>query len=256
MKAKLREVIFGTHTRAGRNFDLILLVLILASVLVVMVESIPSWREKFGESLHVIEWCFTILFTIEYLVRVLISEKPLNYIRSVWGIIDLLSILPSFISPLFTGYTSLRAIRAFRLLRIFRILNLSRFTSEARALSDALKASYYKIMVFFFFVSMLMIFTGTVMYVIEGGQNGFDSIPESIYWAITTTTTVGYGDITPVTGIGKVLASIMMITGYAIIAVPTGLITAQVVKPVKENEKKRCSSCKEQHSEQANFCSN
>lgn len=252
MKEKLNEIIFGTSTRAGRNFDLVLLVLILLSVFAVMIESVPNWRLKFGNVLHMAELVFTAIFTLEYITRIIVSKKPLRYIISFWGLIDLISILPSFISPFVSSYASLRAIRAFRLLRIFRILNLSKFTREAWSLSQSLKASYYKIMVFFFFVIMLMVFTGTLMYVIEGGRNGFNSIPESIYWAITTTTTVGYGDITPVTPLGKLLASVMMLTGYAIIAVPTGLISAGAVSRQLGN--KDCQKCNAKNELNARYC--
>lgn len=229
MREKLNSVIFGTTSKSGRNFDLLLLVLIVLSVLVVLLDSVPAWAEKYSELFFYAEWVFTVIFTLEYLLRVFVSPKPLKYMTSWWGLIDLISILPTFISIfLAPGYTSFRAIRALRLLRIFRIMKLNRFTSESQALAHSLKASYYKIMVFFFFVFMMMILAGTIMYVIEGGKNGFDSIPASIYWAIVTTTTVGYGDITPSTDLGKMLASLMMITGYVIIAVPTGLISVEM----------------------------
>lgn len=255
MREKLYEIIFGTSTRAGRNFDLILLVLILISVGSIMAESMPSVRKDYFKELYYFEWGFTILFTLEYVVRILVSPKPLSYIFSWWGIIDLLSVLPTFISPLFSGYASIRVVRAFRLLRIFRILKLSRFTSESQTLAYALKASYYKIMVFMFFVVMLMILTGTLMYVVEGGQNGFESIPASIYWAIVTTTTVGYGDITPVTTLGKILASLMMLTGYAIIAVPTGLISAEMTRMKPEDkDDNRCASCGHENPFGSVFC--
>lgn len=244
MRKKLFEIIFGTSTKAGRNFDLVLLVLILFSVLVIMLESIPSIHLEHYDLLHAIEWGFTILFSIEYVVRIIISPKPMKYILSWWGIIDLVSIIPTFITPFVSGYTSFRVIRALRLLRIFRILKLSRFTSESQGLAHSLKASYYKIMVFMFFVVMLMILTGTLMYVIEGGKNGFNSIPASIYWAIVTTTTVGYGDITPVTVLGKMLSSLMMLTGYAIIAVPTGLISVEMSRYKDDNpENNKCEHC-------------
>lgn len=244
MREKLNEIIFGTTTKAGRNFDIVLLVFILLSVLIVLVESVPEWRVKHEGELFYLEWGFTILFSIEYITRIWVSPKPLKYITSWWGIIDLISIVPTFITPFVSGYASFRVVRAFRLLRIFRILKLSRFTSESQALAHSLKASYYKIMVFLFFVVMLMIFTGTIMYVLEGGQNGFKSIPASIYWAITTTTTVGYGDITPATVLGKMLASLMMITGYAIIAVPTGLITVEMSKYKDDDPNdNKCDNC-------------
>ena len=244
MRAKLHDVIFGTTTKSGKTFDLILLFLILLSVLIVMFESVPKWRGDFENELYYAEWGFTIIFTVEYLLRIAISPKPLKFIFSWWGIIDLISILPTFISPFISGYTSLRVVRALRLLRIFRILKLSRFTSESQALAHSLKASYYKIMVFLFFVVMMMILAGTMMYVIEGGENGFESIPASIYWAIVTTTTVGYGDIIPATDLGKILSSVMMILGYAIIAVPTGLISVEMSRYKDDGHKDNlCDSC-------------
>ena len=246
MKTKLYEVIFGTHTRAGRNFDVVLLVLILFSVLAILVESVPEWRASYGYELHAIEWVFTIIFSIEYVLRIIVSPNPWKYITSFWGIIDLVSILPTFISllPFINGYQSLRVVRALRLLRIFRVLRLSRFTSESQSLAHSLKASYYKIMVFLFFVVMMIIMAGTLMYVIEGGEHGFDSITASIYWAVVTVTTVGFGDITPYTDIGKFLASIMMILGYAIIAVPTGLITVEMSKFKNEGtDDNLCLNC-------------
>lgn len=246
MKAKLYEIIFGTSTKAGRRFDLLLLVLILISVFVVMIESVPEWRAKIGKELYALEWGFTVLFSIEYLVRVWIHPEPIRYITSRWGIIDLLSVLPTFLSllPVFGGYTAFPAIRALRLLRIFRILNLNRFTSESQALAHSLKASYYKITVFLFFVVLMIVAAGTLMYVIEGGEHGFDSIPASIYWAIVTVTTVGFGDITPYTDLGKFLASVMMILGYAIIAIPTGLISVEMSRYKRSGEEdNRCEKC-------------
>lgn len=245
MRKKIHEVIFGTTTKAGRNFDLLLLVLIVISVLMVMIESVPEWGKQYADVYFYAEWAFTIIFSIEYILRIAVAPKPFKYIFSVWGIIDLLSILPTFLTPLLSGYDSFRAIRALRLLRIFRILKLNRFTSESQALFHSLKASYYKIMVFFFFVLMMMVLTGTIMYVIEHQQNGFDSIPASIYWAIVTTTTVGYGDIVPATDLGKMLASLMMITGYVIIAVPTGLITVEMSKfrSMKGDHDNHCATC-------------
>lgn len=244
MKRKLFTVIFGTTTKSGKNFDLALLILILASVLVVLFESVPSYEATYHDLFYILEWIFTIIFTVEYLLRVFVAKKPLKYIFSFWGVIDLLSILPAYIGLLITGYDSIRVIRALRLLRVFRILQLSRFTSEAQAIAHSIKASYYRIMVFMLFVLMMMIVSGTLMYVIEGGENGFDSIPVSIYWAIVTTATVGYGDITPATGIGKILASVMMIIGYSIIAVPTGLISFEMSKYKPDGEEDNlCHDC-------------
>lgn len=221
-----------------------------------MLESVPSYRIDYGEVLHLLEWVFTIIFTIEYILRIAVSQRPLKYIFSMWGIIDLLSILPTFISPFIAGYTSFRVVRALRLLRIFRVFKLSRFTSESQTLMRSLKASYYKIMVFLFFVIMMIVLAGTLMYVIEGGKNGFDSIPTSIYWAVVTVTTVGYGDIAPGTALGKMLASVMMILGYAIIAVPTGLISVEIAKGKKEEEKENhCDNCGHNNRIGSIFCS-
>ncbi|MFT7343696.1 MAG: voltage-gated potassium channel [Lentimonas sp.] len=243
MKQKLHTIIFGTDTRAGRNFDLVLLVIIILSVGLVMVESVPIWRMRFDDELHYLEWGFTIIFTVEYVLRIWVSEKPLKYIFSAWGLIDLLSIVPTYLTVFMGGYQSIRIIRALRLLRIFRILKLSRFTSESQALLQSLKASYYRIMVFLIFVIMVTILAGTLMYVIEGGDNGFESIPASIYWAIVTITTVGFGDITPGTDLGKFIASCMMILGYVIIAVPTGLISMEMAKLKGKDGDNVCSAC-------------
>lgn len=247
MRERIYRVIFGTTTKAGKNFDLILLFLILASVLVVLLESVPSFRNGHFELFFYLEWIFTIVFTIEYLLRIWVSKKPIRYIFSWWGIIDLLSIIPSYLGFFVGGYDSIRVIRALRLLRIFRILKLNRFTSESQAIAHSLRASYYRIMVFMLFVLMMMILAGTIMYVIEGGENGFDSIPASIYWAIVTTTTVGYGDMTPSTDLGKILASMMMMVGYVIIAVPTGLISVEMARyKADEDDDNKCPNC--QHS--------
>jgi len=244
MREKLHDIIFGTTTRSGRNFDLVLLVFILISVFIVMFESVKSWSEAYPNFFYYAEWGFTIFFTIEYLIRIAVSHNPIKYIFSRWGIIDLLTILPTYLTLFVSGYTSLRAVRALRLLRVFRILKLNRFTSESQALFHSLKASLYKIIVFFFIVILIVTMTGTLMYVIEGGQNGFKSIPDSIYWAIVTTTTVGYGDITPTTELGKILSSIMMITGYVIIAVPTGLITVGMARYKDDGKKDNlCEYC-------------
>ncbi len=255
MRERLHTIVFGTSTRAGKNFDLILLILILASVLVVLLESMPSWRKAYGYELSIIEWAFTIVFSLEYILRLWISPKPIKYVFSFWGIIDLVSIVPTFISPFITGSHSLAAIRALRLLRIYRILKLSRFTSESQMLLYSLKASYYRIMVFMFFVVMMMILAGTAMYVIEGGKNGFESIPASIYWAIVTTTTVGYGDITPATNLGKMLSSMMMILGYVIIAVPTGLISVEFAKQRGNGiDVNHCNKCGHDNPVGATYC--
>lgn len=255
MRQSLHTIVFGTSTRAGKNFDLVLLILILSSVLIVLLESVPKWHDRYGDVLYIVEWTFTIIFTIEYLLRIWISPKPLRYIFSFWGIIDIISIIPTFISPFISGYHSLVTIRALRLLRIYRILKLSRFTSESQALMHSLKASYYRIMVFMIFVVLMMVMAGTLMYVIEGGENGFDSIPASIYWAIVTTTTVGYGDITPSTDLGKILSSFMMILGYVIIAVPTGLISVEMSRYKSDGKRDNlCDLCEHDNPSGSVFC--
>jgi voltage-gated potassium channel len=244
MRKKLYVIIFGTASKAGRIFDLVLLLLILFSVLVVMFESVPEWQGEHSIWIYYAEWAFTILFTIEYILRILISPKPFKYIFSWWGLIDFLSIIPTYVSLFLPVDASLRVIRALRLLRIFRILKLKRFTAQSQALAHSLKASYYKIMIFLFFVVMMMVVAGTIMYVIEGGVNGFESIPASIYWAIVTTTTVGYGDMIPTTDLGKLLSSVMMILGYVIIAIPTGLISVEMSRYKPDGlEDNLCEKC-------------
>ena len=253
MKDKLYAVVFGTDTRSGRIFDQILLVIIILSVLVAMVDSIPVWFKEYHWELLAIEWGFTIIFTLEYVLRVIISPQPLKYIVSFWGIIDLLAVLPTLLSPFVTGYETLIIIRSLRLLRIFRILKLSRFMQESNVLFHSLRASSYKITVFLFFVVMLTVICGTIMYVVEGAENGFDSIPQGIYWSVVTLTTVGYGDISPVTALGKFIASIMMITGYGIIAIPTGLITVEMAR-FKDKKLKHCKMCDSDNGEHAKYC--
>lgn len=255
MRKKLHDIIFGINSKAGRAFDIILLIFIITSVFIVMFESVPEWIREYESQLFYLDWIFTIIFTIEYLIRIWISEKPLKYIFSWWGIIDLVSIIPTFLEIFVSGYTAIRAVRALRLLRIFRILKLPRFTSESQALAHSLKASYYKIMVFLFFVIMMMVVAGTLMYVIESGEHGFESIPASIYWAIVTTTTVGYGDLVPTTDLGKMLSSVMMILGYVIIAVPTGLISVEMSRYKADGkEDNLCNNCKNNNPFGSGYC--
>jgi voltage-gated potassium channel len=250
-REKLYKIIFEHDTKAGKAFDVVLLWLILISVLVVILESIPQFLASFSPYFLLIEWLFTIIFTIEYILRVWSSPKPKSYIFSIWGLIDLLAILPSILGIFLAKTHFLLLIRIFRLLRVFRILKLVRFREEGKILLSSIVSSFHKISVFFMFVLFFVIILGTLMYVVEGGENGFTSIPESIYWAIVTISTVGFGDIVPKTVIGKFLASISMILAYAIIAVPTGIITVELSK---KNENKKCPKCKHLNDLNANFC--
>jgi voltage-gated potassium channel len=222
------SVIFESDTPAGRMFDILLLGAIVLSVLTVMLESVPSINAHYGPELRIIEWVFTALFTAEYLVRLLVVRRPLNYAFSMLGVIDFLSIVPTLATLMLPGSRYLVTIRTLRLLRVFRIFKLGQFVGEGEFIVTALKASRFKILVFLTAVVTLVVVMGTLMYVVEGGRNGFTSIPQSIYWAIVTLTTVGYGDISPTTVLGRTLASILMILGYAIIAVPTGIVSAQM----------------------------
>lgn len=262
LKLKLEEIVFGTDTPAGRLFDVVLLWFIIGSIGVVMLESVSEVKEQYDEVLNVFEWTFTIFFTLEYFLRLWISKKPLEYARSFFGIIDLAATLPTYLAMLFSGGSYLIVIRAIRLLRVFRILKLTRQIKEAQVLIRALIASRYKIFVFLGAVVTLVVIMGTLMYMIEGGENGFTSIPRSIYWAIVTITTVGYGDIAPQTVIGQSFAAILMLLGYAIIAVPTGIVTAEIAvgetiqQERKNNDKyKSCKNCDtNDHELNASFC--
>lgn len=224
----LHEVIFEADTAAGKGFDLFLIFSILASVAAVMLDSMGGVRSGHGEMLYRIEWFFTLLFTIEYLLRLVCVGRPFLYAVSFYGIVDLLAIVPTYLSLFFPGTQYLLVIRILRILRIFRILKLVHFVGEARLLVKALRASGRKIAIFLYTVLTLVVIFGSLMYLIEGEANGFTSIPRSIYWAIVTLTTVGYGDISPQTGLGQSVAAMVMILGYAIIAVPTGIVTVEM----------------------------
>ena len=259
LKRKIHEIIFEADTPAGKIFDVSLFVAIVLSLIAVMLETVPGIREEYGDEMRILEWVFTILFTIEYLLRIYSVTRPWHYIRSFYGIIDLLSILPTFIGLIFAGSQALMVIRGVRLLRIFRVLKLSRYLFEAEMLGKALQASRRKITVFLLAVVMIVIIAGAVMYVVEGGENGFDSIPKSIYWAIVTLTTVGYGDISPGTTIGQFLASIIMILGYGILAVPPGIVTAEMTQHSDgdRHTNTACPHCgAEGHRHDAEFCFN
>ncbi len=251
-RKKLFHIIFGTDTKAGRTFDVVLLWLILGSVLVVMLESIPKLHFKYLGLFTILEYMFTLIFTIEYLVRIWTAPRPSKYIFSFWGVIDLLSIVPTYLSLLIVGSQYLVVVRVFRLLRIFRILKLARFHRESRMLLEALQASNYRIGVFLTAVIAIVTLLGTLMYVIEGGKDGFTSIPQSIYWAIVTVTTVGYGDLVPHTVLGQFIASFAMILGYSIIAVPTGIVSVEIAKA--SMHARECKHCKTINDLSAKFC--
>jgi voltage-gated potassium channel len=244
-RKKLGNIIFESDTSAGKTFDVILLIAIFLSVIVVLLDSVLSYHEKLGNYFYVMEWAFTIIFTIEYILRIYTAHKPVKYIFSFYGIIDLLAILPSYLSVFLVGSHYLVVIRILRLLRVFRVLKLARFVGAANTLQTALRNSRAKIIVFLEVVLTIVVIVGSMMYLIEGPENGFNSIPKSIYWAIVTLTTVGYGDIAPNTPIGQILASLLMITGYAIIAVPTGIITTEMskVSSQKDASYKKCIHC-------------
>ena len=257
-KDRIHEIIYEADTRAGKFFDVVLLIAILASILLVMLESVESINNKYGAILNISEWVITILFSFEYIFRIISIKKPFKYIFSFYGVIDLLSTLPKYLSLIFVGGHHLAALRALRLLRVFRILKLARYIGASNRLLIALKASRAKIAVFLFFVVILCVILGTVMYMVEGEENGFTSIPTSVYWAIVTMTTVGYGDIAPHTPFGQFIASIIMILGYGIIAIPTGIVSSEITKthtnPIDTNTQS-CSHCAaENHKDGAEFC--
>ncbi len=263
IRQKLFVVVFGTETRTGKLFDIVLLWAIVLSVVSVMLESVKTISENYSQILFILEWFFTILFTIEYLLRLIITAKPKKYALSFFGIIDLLATIPTYITLFVAGGSYLIVIRSIRLLRIFRILKLGRYLREASVLSNALAASRYKIFIFLGAVFTLAMIMGTLMYMIEGGESGFTSIPRSIYWAIVTITTVGYGDIAPQTVMGQAFASMLMLMGYAIIAVPTGIVTSEIAQAEKNKKKEEssgqgtCVACgKKGHDEDAIFCKN
>ncbi|PWE00209.1 ion transporter [Marinilabilia rubra] len=252
LKKKLYIIVFYTNTRAGRFFDQALLWAILISILTVLLESVESLNERHGALFEGVEWFFTLLFTFEYILRIYISPKPSNYIFSFWGVIDFLAAIPLYVSLFYPGAQFLFVIRFLRFLRVFRVMKLARFTSEAKALSVALRSSMYKITIFFTSILILVLLLGTLMYVVEGRGDGFDSIPESIYWAIITITTVGYGDLVPQTSLGKFISSVVMIIGYAIIAVPTGIVTSEMSKNRKEST--GCLKCGNPNPDDARYC--
>ena len=254
-RQKMWEIIFESDTPGGKAFDVILLVAILASVAVVLLESTPGLDPATVQVLVLLEFGFTFLFTVEYLFRIISVRRPIRYMTSFYGLVDLMAILPTYISLFIPGAKYFLVVRILRLLRVFRVLKLGMYLSQAEMLGRAMRASRIKIGVFLFTVINIVVIVGAAMYVIEGPQNGFTSIPISIYWAVVTMTTVGYGDLAPVTTLGRLLASLVMLIGYGIIAVPTGIVTVEMVRAREDATEIRCASCQRfGHDEDALFC--
>jgi voltage-gated potassium channel len=256
-RERLHEVIFEADTPLGKAFDVLLLIAIMLSVTAVCLETVSSISDKYGHTLRIIEWSFTILFTIEYALRLYAVRRPMRYATSFFGIVDVLAILPTYLSLLLPGTQSLVVIRAIRFLRVFRVLKLAHFLSEARTLQVALAQSRRKITVFLGTVLTMTLVVGALMYLIEGPEHGFTSVPQSIYWAIVTMTTVGYGDIAPETVFGKILASFVMIIGYGVIAVPTGIVSVEMANAMKNQpvSTQACPDCsRDGHMHDAKFC--
>ena len=256
LKQQLYVIIFGTHTKAGRAFDIALIVAILTSLLVLTLESVPSVTAVWGTQLRYCEYVFTALFTIEYLLRLYCSPKPKSYATSFYGVIDLFAILPTYLAIFFPSVSVMGVIRLLRVMRIFRVLKLVRYLQDSNILLRSLLMAKRKIFIFFTTVAILVTIFGALIYVIEGPQHGFTSIPQSIYWAIVTITTVGYGDLVPQTALGKGVASITMLLGYSILAVPTGIITAELNNEMKSHRTLvKCSNCsKPGHETDAMHC--
>lgn len=255
-RQRVHEIVYEADTPEGKAFDVGLIVAIVASVLVVMLESVAAIQTKHGTALRVAEWVFTVLFTVEYALRLAVVERPGRYARSFFGVVDLLAIVPTYVSLFAPGAQALTVIRALRILRVFRVLKLVHYVRESRALATALRASGRKVLVFLFTVLILVVILGSTMYLVEGEDNGFTSIPRSIYWAVVTLTTVGYGDIAPQTPMGQALAALVMILGYAIIAVPTGILSVEMARVEKGGlSTQACKACSaEGHDANAVHC--
>lgn len=258
-REKIKIVLYGTNTILGRMFDLVLLGLILLSVLLVMLDTVEGINHKYHEQLLICEWVITVFFTLEYVLRVISIQKPVKYVFSFYGIIDLLAILPMYLSIFFPATSVLTIVRVLRFFRLFKILHIPQISHQSFQLKEALEASKEKILVFIYFVMISAVIIGAMMYVVEGKESGFTSIPVGIYWSIVTLTTVGYGDISPATPLGQFLASLVMIMGYGIIAVPTGIVTAEFAKSSLRNNsvstKKTCKKCNSQvHFDNAKYC--
>ncbi len=257
LKTRIFQIIFESDTRLAKGFDIALITAILASVLVVVLESVDSLRMLYGEVFRAVEWAFTILFTIELVLRLYCLERPLNYLKSFYGTVDLIAILPSWLALLIPGAQSLIVIRLLRSLRIFRVLRLMEFVGEGRLLIDALRRSGHQIFLFLFTVFMLVTIFASMMYLIEPREAGFTSIPVAIYWAVVTLTTVGYGDISPVTPLGQAISVVVMLIGYSIIAVPTGVFSAEVIRSIRADRysDEACPGCgHDRHEQRAKYC--
>lgn len=259
-RRRMHEVIFGIDTPAGRNFDIVLVCVVMLSIVVVMLESVPRIGARHAGVMHALEWMFTLLFTVEYIARLACVQRPMRYATSFYGLVDLMSVLPTYISLLVPGSGYLLDIRVLRLLRVFRIFKLTLYLEEYTRLGQALAASRRKIMVFLSVVLMAIVILGTVMYVVEGPEHGFTSIPMSMYWATVTMTTVGYGDITPQTYLGKTIATFMMLLGWGVLAVPTGIVTAEMTsqrlgRQGARSPERHCLACgSDGHDPRARFC--
>jgi len=256
LKQQLRDVIFGTDTPAGKRFDIVLMVCIVLSVALIFIDTIGDIHAQYGHYIGVAEWTFTVIFTVEYILRIYCSLNRLHYARSFFGLVDLVSILPSYLDLIFPGANVALALRVLRLFRVFRVLKLLRYLRDGHILLKAMMLSSRKVFMFFFSVSLIIMVLSVVMFVVEGPNNGFTSIPKSMYWTVVTITTVGYGDITPQTPLGQGIASLTMLIGYSIIAIPTGILTAEIShEMVRMRDLRKCSNCgKKGHDNDAEYC--
>ena len=257
LRTRVFQIIFESDTPLAKGFDIALIGMILASVLVVMLDSVAAWHDTYGTLFYWLEWGFTVAFTVELAVRLYCLDKPWRYLRSFYGIVDVIAILPTWLVLLVPGAQSLVMVRLLRVLRIFRVLRLMQFVGEGRLLVDALKRSVRQIFLFFFGIFMLVTIFAAMMYLIESAEAGFTSIPQSIYWAIVSLTTVGYGDIVPVTPLGQAITVVLMLIGYSIIAVPTGVFSAQVIRSIREERysDEACPGCgHDRHEKRAKYC--